>query len=213
MVHYGERRQTMTGNKRLSWDTLVASVTSVLLLVAAVPAFATSVFFEPNAQTRLLGEQATVDIVVNAPKPAGLGAYDFVIYYNPTILSLANVTVNNGPGNAVLGTSLGTSPADFILTAGSINIFDVSLEAPADLALIQPDTFVLGTLTFNTLSIGTSPLTIADAILGDMEGNRLVADFPEGSITVAASSVPEPGTIVLIAVGVVGMIFLRKRSG
>ena len=101
-------------------------------------------------------------------------------------------------------------------SAGLINFADFSFESPADLLSLQPNDFVLLTLSFNTLANGVSPLQFGEIILGDVNGAQLNFLQPlPGSINVqAARPVDEPLVLWLFGVGLMafGVAHRRKRT-
>ena len=68
------------------------------------------------------------------------------------------------------------------------------------------------TVIFDTLAAGTGDLTLSLIALGDAYADPLTATLGTGSITVEApASAPEPVTIGLLAMGLIGLQ-LRRRS-
>jgi hypothetical protein len=82
-----------------------------------------------------------------------------------------------------------------------------SLDSAGFTRIYQAGSFVLASLTFDTLALGTSPLDISINALGDAWGNPLTADIQGGNVNVAP--VPEPATIVLISIGLASLVGTR----
>ena len=93
---------------------------------------------------------------------------------------------------------------------GVVNIFELSLDLPADLDSMQADSFVLATLTFDALSVGTSQLSLTANSVGDSLGIPLVTTLNNGSVNVV---IPEPSTIILCGLGIVAAAIRHRRKG
>lgn len=159
----------------------------------------------PAAQVKVLGNQATVDIVASG---GYVGDFDLDISWNPAIVSLFSISY---------GTQLGLSIQNpFALGVGTVNASEISLEIAADLIALQPgQTATLLTLVYNTIAVGTSPVNIAYNAIGDEYGlaHNPVTLNP-GSITVrqgGPAEIPEPATTLMVGLGV-GVLALGRRK-
>jgi len=188
-------------------------------------ASAALVSFDPNNQTVALGNPVSVDLVVSDLGADILTGFDLEISFDDSILSFQSFTV--GPGATGLdpfGLDSGLFSYGFELFPGTAAVGDLSLESDNTLLGIddgfsplhpdgeQPNSFVLGTLNFDSLSLGTSALTISSALLAgelDAQGfaTELQADVMSGSISV----VPVPAAVWLFGTGLVGLIGFSKR--
>ena len=183
---------------------LIAALVSCL---ASPLSHAISIGFSPVNQSVYLGDNAYVDVVVSDfQADESLGDYDLNIRYDNAILDLTSI---------VFGSELGVSDQGFTdLGGGVFNLYELSWESPASLAS-QVDVFTLATLTFNTLTTGISSLDFSNIFsLGDQYGNWLSADQGSGSIEVKEKSVnvPEPGSLMLFTVGLLGLGLCRRKQ-
>ena len=167
------------------------------------------------------GEQVSIDIIisdlVNGGAPS-LGAYDFDIRFDSSILNFDSVTF----GDAVLGNQLdiiglfGTFNDVLKLSSDTINLFELSLDDPFDLDTFQADSFTLATLTFDAVGAGTSTLEFSNVILGNALGHPLSVTTNQGMVTVEASDavpVPESSTTFsLLALGLLGLGTVIRRQ-
>ena len=194
--------------KTLSRVRFLAGLFTLLGLAGAPPAHALSLFFSPLAQTVLLGQQAVVSVGIAgtaAGSPPSIGGYDFDVVFDGVILAVAEVSFGTN-----LGQPLSITASDASV-AGRVNLAEVSLLSPAQLDASQPDTFLLAILTFDTLSIGTSPLQLSPIVVSDAFGQPLAALAGGGSITVTA--VPEPATLSTLSLGLLVMLAVVRRQG
>jgi hypothetical protein len=188
---------------------LCISIALVALFVAT-NAQAITLSFDPLSQDVNLGEQVFVDLVISGlgdQMPDSLGMFDLDIAFDPSILAFNNAVY----GDPVLGDQLDlwglgsltiTTPG-----VGSVNLFELSFDFPSDLDTFQAGSFTLATLSFDTLSLGTSSLDITINSLSDAWGYSLIATTQSGSVNV----IPEPGTLLLMSGGLLGVGYLRRK--
>ena len=152
------------------------------LVVAPLTAQAGPILsLNPTFQSVPLGTQASVDVVVSdLEQDQTIGAFDFTLFFDPSIVSLNSSSFGSALGGATIN--------DVVPGVGSVNAASVSLEDPATLLLLQSaGPFTLFRAVFDTLSVGTTPLTFALSpfVFADGEGVDITAvTASPGSITV-----------------------------
>jgi hypothetical protein len=191
-----------------------SSAALALAMLATAAQAVPMLSFAPANGSVALGATASVDVMLGDLDGDFIGAYDFHVDWDPTLLSLQDLTFGSqldGPDNSIFGYVAGT---------GSVNAFEVSL---GGLALQDGVTsFRLFTLSFDTLAVGTSALEFrpgvagAGASIGDALGNARAAFTTSGALTVTPPppdpvAVPEPGTLGLLGLAIAFMGFTRRR--
>lgn len=184
-------------------------VIGILFITTQSPAM--TIGFNPVTQNVTLGNPAVVDLFIsglgNYQSPS-LGVFDLDIGYNPAVLSLSGYVLGPYLGNISLGEALDLSLGE--TASGSVNIAELSLLSSSELDAIQPGSIILASLTFNTLFLGTSPLGLTVNALGDANGDPVLANIQNGSISVSSTSVPEPCTFLLVCSGLAGIAYFRR---
>jgi len=167
----------------------------------------------PSFQTVPVGNPVSVDLYVSGlgnGTPPSLGTFDLNILFDSTILYFNNATFGDpGLGDQLDLFGLGSITSVDDSVPGVLNLFELSLDMPGDLDLFQADSFTLATLTFDTLTTGTSSLSLTINALGDSAGNALSANIQNASV----APVPEPSTAILLAISsLAGMGYFRQRK-
>jgi len=113
--------------------------------------------FQPAAQTINGGDLFAVDVFVSGLSSTNeiVSAFDLDVTYNPSILEGTGVTFNTLLGD----TALFEADNGAVLSSGRIDFWALFLPTDAELvALMQPDSFSLATLSFLALGAGTTNL-------------------------------------------------------
>lgn len=178
-----------------------------LMLGMAFPAAAIPILnLVPSNSAVNVGEQFSVDVLVNGLENEFIGDYDLTIGWDASLLSLSGFSFDaflDGPADSISG---------FSSTPGSVNAFEVSLSSLS--AQTGFGGFRLFSLSFSSLDAGLVSLFISDVgILGNELGESY--DFgrvgAEVSLTRPSTSVPEPSTLALLLAAAAGGALSRRR--
>jgi hypothetical protein len=170
--------------------------------------------FVPSAQTVNLGDQTTVDINVTGLSGEFVGAFDFDVNWDSSLLSLASVdfgTSLGGPVDSAQSNPLTDSSNPTFGLAGTANVAEVSF---ADLSTLQTgtDPFSLFSLTFESLAAGTSSLAFSPGLFGGFLGDDLgFSLLTDASATGAITVDPIPAAVYLFLSGLGALTWLGKR--
>ncbi|MDJ0866269.1 MAG: cohesin domain-containing protein [Myxococcota bacterium] len=186
----------------------LVATTLALSLVALHSAGAVTLGFDPSEQTVGLGAPVSVEIRVADLDGEIVSAYDLDVVYDATVLSAVGVSFGVLLGDAAALESIDVFDLG---SPGLVDLAQVSLLADADLAARQPDAFTLATVEFTAIALGESSLTFRFDPFNDvkgLEGKVLPLDPASGLVRV----VPEPGTALVLALGLV-VLARRSRGG
>lgn len=181
-----------------------------LLLINSNSAQAITVEVFPHYQEVNVNSQVSVDIFISdlgVGAAPSLSSFDLNIIYDPAILSFPGMSgVIFGDQLDLFGFGLNVRTVDNS-TPGIINISEASFDLPDDLNNLQLPDFTLVTLTFDTLLVGMSTLTMEINALGDAYGNPLMAEVTGAQI----NAVPIPGAAWLFYSGLACLMAMRRK--
>ncbi|MRV72014.1 PEP-CTERM sorting domain-containing protein [Duganella sp. FT92W] len=205
---------------------LFAAALCLTLAASIRPAHALAIsLFPRTGLTVHRFDDVFIDVNLTGLRPAGLnrtlGAFEVDLLFDPNLFQKID-TPPAGWGMGLGGVPAGEALASMVLTApGILHLSAVSLleASPAGcvfctgpyLADLQADSFRLATVglyAYNpNLPEGVTTVRTSSAILGDGDGNRL-PDVPD---TMLQLSVPEPGTLALLPLGLACAAVIGKR--
>jgi hypothetical protein len=183
-------------------------------LPGGAPALAVSLDFVPASQIAGVGQSLSVDVVVSGlgtGSAPSVGAFDLDVSFGPLIVSPTSIAFGPFLGDEGLGEAV----TSFAFSPGVVDLAGNSFLAPGELDALQPASFPLATLFFDTLGAGTSPLTLSQAFVDDAFAARLTVDTTSGSVTVSqpvSQPVPEPATVLLVGLGLAAWALRSGRS-
>jgi len=191
---------------------------AILLFLITGAAGAISVTIAPATQELGIGSTVTLAVVVSglgAGVAPSLSTFDLDVAFDPGVLSFLDFSF----GDPVLGDQLDRAGLAFTTVspgAGTVNLFELSFDDPADLDALQAGSFSLGTLRFSAGAPGASAIEIAVNALGDAAGDPLPAELAGGRVAVVGAvgpRLPAPAPLFLVLAGLLGLAGFRARAG
>lgn len=192
--------------------TLLAALAIVAFAQAPV-SHAALLSLQPDTGIASNGDTVSFELFVSGLGnfgPDSLGGFDLSVSYDASVLSFADYSLGHFLGDLGGFTALDVSGGD---SGGAVNLAEISLLLPASLDALQPDTFLLASLSFDVVNLAPGTTTSLDivggAVLSDAAGAALPASTGRGATIGAA---PLPGTLLLILGGLLGWRASRNMN-
>ncbi len=187
----------------------------LLSALAATPASAATIGFDPVDQTVDLGAVATVDVLVSGLAGEIVSAYDLDILYDSSIVAATGVVFTTSLGDEFLFEVLN----DFdVSIPGVVDLAQLSFLLDAELFAIQGgDSVVLASIVFEAIGVGSTALDFVLDDVNDIKGRLgeiLPIDPMAGLIRVQGlgPAIPEPSAATLFLVGAaISAASVRRR--
>ena len=185
---------------------------------ASISSASISMEFNPIDQNGNIGDMASIDLLVIGADSTQVGAVDFWLNYNTNVLLFNSFAwVVSTPDSYE---DINTDDLDPNATGNIDQIgFSAGWTAPQ---VFNSSSFSLLTMNFDIVGAGTSELWLTDAygiktnefLFSDDQSTNIVsiAKVGTGNITGGSTSVPEPGTALLLGLGLAGLASLKKRK-
>ncbi|HEY6924849.1 MAG TPA: VPLPA-CTERM sorting domain-containing protein [Steroidobacteraceae bacterium] len=193
-------------------SALTISAICALVLGPVPAANALTLSLLPEQGMVQAGATALIDVVASGladgENVGAIGGYDLNVAFNPTLLSWTSTAFGSG----LNVTGLGDIQDSRLLPSNPavVDTAETSLDTAADLAALQPNSFVLFTLSLTGIASGTSALDLSIGSLTDERGNPLAANVQGSSLTV--TPVPLPAAVWLLLSGLGSVLgFGRSR--
>ncbi len=188
--------------------------------LASQSASAVAIEFVPATTDGSVGDLFSIDVIVSGLSSGETGeivsAFDLDVLYDPAILNATSIAFRPALGLTDIDTF-----ASSIFAPGRLDFANISLLLNDELAALQGDSVLLASLTFSAIGSGFSTLTFDTlmppgiTLVGSDPFSTLPIDFAGSALLTVRerpASVPEPGTLALLGLGLLGIAAARKRS-
>jgi hypothetical protein len=196
-------------------NLLHAVVLAALLVLSGAAARAATITFDPAASLISTGQTFQITLVGRDFTEGAGGTFGggVTVGWDPALLSLQSFDTSVFAGDQLLATSNTSTVVDN--TAGQLR----DLSVASFFTGVEAADFQIAVLTFTALAPGQSTLSAQiglftsgfENIWTDSDAFNPIAvspSFVAGGVTV----VPEPGTSLLVGIGLAGLASVRRRS-
>lgn len=191
---------------------------SILSLIVALTfnintANAISISFDPSVSVIDSGTSLDVDVLISdlgSFITPSLGSFALDVLFDETILAFNSAIYSDALGIAGIDTDILTTSG-----IGSVNLDNYSYLLESELDALQDSSFVLATLNFTGISVGTSALDLFLVDIASAPGSDLTSSVStiSGSVEVqSVANVPAPFTLMLLIPSFAFMGMMRKRK-
>ncbi len=181
---------------------------------------AVAIELAPADTDGFVGDLFNVDVIVSGLSSGETGeivsAFDLDVLYDSAILNATSIAFGPALGLTDIDTF-----ASSIFAPGRLDFANISLLLNDELAALQGDSVLLASLTFSAIGSGFSTRTFDTlmppgiTLVGSDPFSTLPIDFAGSALLTVRerpASVPEPGTLALLGLGLLGIAAARKRS-
>jgi hypothetical protein len=168
----------------------------------------------PATNNLAVGDIIVLDVIISQLAPGGdpsLGGFDLNVHFNSAVLvfDTADIDINGIFDNItldpdfqldVLGLGINFLSTQ-MLSAGVLNMFELSFDLPFDLDALQANSFTLARITFGAIQAGTSTFSVIVNALSDAHADPLNFTTQDIQITVSgntATPIAEPSQWLLL---------------
>lgn len=185
-------------------NILAASVAAGLLFMSGLVSALPLISFQLPPNELNPGDAISVQLV--GVELVDLYGYQFSIHFNPNVLAVQSVT--EGLFLSQAGTTFFV-PGEVNNTSGEVAFIGNTLIGPIQGA---SGNGVLASISFQTLAIGGSELSLGDMLFLDANLNSMLISGSGGSVRVGGTShLPEPNELSLLGIAILALQLSRKR--
>jgi len=194
----------------------LASALLFACLIQAPLAHSALIGLQPATTFANTGDSISLDLVISdlgSFSPDSLGAFDISVGFDASALSFTSYSLGDFLGDVDIAEAIDASGGDL---GGAVNVAEVSLLSALALDTLQPGSFILATLNFNVIDLEVGMETQLSVqpgfVLADAFGFVLSATASgPASVQGGSSSVPVPGTLLLLVTSLFGWLTLKRR--
>ena len=179
----------------------------IFMFVFVALASAATITLESSSLEINVGDSFYVNIGIsglgNGVDPS-LGAFSTNINYDPTIISFTAIDYGNYLGDI----DIEADTWCYESIPGVLYVDEISFLGTEELNTLQPDNFILATLSFTAITFGQSGLSCNEIVLSDAYAFEIPANAISSNVNV--NPVPVPASFLFFGSGIIVMM-LRKK--